>query len=192
MSNENLIDNYISNSIQNNNYSGFYDNPAEILDIHNNQETTVTNGSKTGSELNNNIIPRKNFIKKPIIEKSVYIPSRENSVKKAKRESKKLARLYNNYYSDTLKDLYSNNKKSNCFTQKSRNFVEKKKLIESKDIGNYLFLELKSEMKFGDKIFSVYHDQFERQYNYLFCLPSILKDVSNNSNKKIRNNSLYG
>ena len=30
------------------------------------------------------------------------------------------------------------------------NFVEKKKLIESKDIGNYLFLELKSEMKFGD------------------------------------------
>ena len=46
MSNENLIDNYISNSIQNNNYSGFYDNPAEILDINNNQETTVTNGSK--------------------------------------------------------------------------------------------------------------------------------------------------
>ena len=39
-------------------------------------------------------------------------------------------------------------------------------------------------MKFGDKILSVYHDQFERQYNYLFCLPSILKD-DNNSIKKL-------
>ena len=175
MSNENLVENYISTNIENN-YSEFYDNNDEN-DNNNNIETTTTenNNTETDSNINikidsgNSIINQKNFIEK----KNVYfIPQLipKNPKEFDKIEALKLGNVFDHYYLESLLDELWKNENQKNFIKKSRNYLLKSKVCgPSKEMIPQL--KLYYNIRVNNNSFCTYYDQYYRQHKKVYEVP---------------------